>query len=312
MKFGGGFAGRVVPRLLGSLLVIWGAATLAFAVLTFIPGDPVQIMLGTQTTASGDLRERIREDLGLHLPLWQQYLDYLARVVTLDFGTSYRLQQPVISVIGDQVWPTVQLALTAVLVATVLTLLVAVVARTRRARGIASLLELLAISSPTFWTGLLLLSVFSFNLGWFPVSGNRDLSAVVLPAITLALPIAGTLSQLVRHGLEGVEQAPFVDSARARGLNYRELLTRHTLRHASMTAVTLTAYIVGGLLGGAVIVEQLFARPGLGTLALNAINNRDLPIIMALVVLSAVVFVVVNIIVDILYPLLDPRLRRPA
>lgn len=305
-------AWRVVQRLLASLFVVWGAATLSFGILIFVPGDPVQIMLGTQSQASDALREQIRADLGLNLPLWDQYVAHLQRIATFDFGESYRLHQPVLEVIAEQVPPTVQLALSAVVIAVLLTLAVAVLARTRRARGIASLLELVAISSPTFWTGLLLLTVFSFNLGWFPVSGARGFSSVILPAITLALPIAGTLSQVVRHGLEGVERAPFVDSARARGLNYGQLLTRHTLRHASMTAVTLTAYVVGGLLGGAVIVEQLFARPGLGTLALNAINNRDLPIIMAIVVLSALVFVVVNIIIDIVYPLLDPRLRRKA
>src|SRR5699024_9189041 len=122
-------------------------------------------------------------------------------------------------------------------------------------------------------------------------------------------PIAGILSQVLRHGLDHAHSQPFVDSARARGIGYTELLGRHTLRHASLPAVTLTAYVIGGLLGGAVIVEQLFARPGIGRVTLEAINNRDLPIVMALVVLAAAVFVVVNIIVDLLYPLLDPRLR---
>jgi peptide/nickel transport system permease protein len=169
--------------------------------------------------------------------------------------------------------------------------------------------ELVAISSPTFWTGLLLLTVFSFQLLWFPISSGLGVEGLVLPAITLALPIAGILSQVIRHGLDGASAQPFVDSARARGLTDVQLLRRHTLRHAALPPVTLAAYIVGSLLGGAVIVEQLFGRPGVGRVTLEAINNRDIPVVMALVVLAAVVFVVVNLIVDLLYPVLDPRLR---
>jgi len=300
---------RLLPRLLGAVVVVWGAATLAFLVLHLVPGDPVDIMLGAQSTVSGEVRDQIRADLGLDTPILQQYVSYLGHVVRGDFGMSYRLRQPVTTVIGAQLMPTVELAGLAIALAVAIALLVAVGARNRVARAIASFVELIAISSPTFWTGLLLLMLFSFQLHWFPVAGGTGIEALVLPALTLALPIAGILSQVVRHGLDRVERQPFVDSARARGLGYAGLLGRHTLRHASLPAVTLAAYIVGSLLGGAVIVEQLFGRPGIGRVALDAINNRDLPVVMALVVLAAVVFVVVNIVVDLLYPLLDPRLR---
>lgn len=306
---GAAFA-RYLPRLAGALIVIWGAATLAFLVLHLVPGDPVDIMLGVQSTVSEQVRESIRTELGLNQPILQQYLTYLGHVVTLDFGRSYRLQQPVISVIGAQLLPTVQLAGLSIVFALVIALAIAVAARTRVARAIATFVELIAISSPTFWTGLLLLTVFSFQLRWFPVSGGQGFPALVLPALTLALPIAGILSQVIRHGLDGANAQPFVDSARARGLTFAELLGRHTLRHASLPTVTLAAYIVGSLLGGAVIIEQLFGRPGIGRVALDAINNRDLPVVMALVIFAAVVFVVINLIVDALYPLIDPRLRR--
>ncbi len=299
-----------LPRLVGALIVIWGAATLAFLVLHLVPGDPVDIMLGVQSTVSEQVRESIRDELGLNQPILQQYLAYLGHVVTLDFGRSYRLQQPVTAVIGAQLLPTVQLAALSIVFALVIALAIALAARTRVARAIATLIELIAISSPTFWTGLLLLTVFSFQLRWFPVSGGQGLPALVLPALTLALPIAGILSQVIRHGLDAANAQPFVDSARARGLTFAELLGRHTLRHASLPAVTLAAYIVGSLLGGAVIIEQLFGRPGIGRGALDAIKNRDLPVVMALVIFAAVVFVVINLIVDLLYPLIDPRLRR--
>lgn len=298
-----------LPRLVGALIVIWGAATLAFLVLHLVPGDPVDIMLGVQSTVSDGARASIREELGLNQPILQQYVGYLGRVVTLDFGTSYRLQQPVTTVIGAQLVPTMQLAGLAIVFAVTIALLIALGARTRVARAVASFVELLAISSPTFWTGLLLLTVFSFQLHWFPVSGGQSFNALVLPALTLALPISGILSQVMRHGLESANAQPFVDSARARGLDYAQLLGRHTLRHGSLPAVTLAAYIVGSLLGGAVIVEQLFGRPGIGRVTLEAINARDIPVVMALVIFAAVVFVVINLLVDLLYPLLDPRLK---
>jgi peptide/nickel transport system permease protein len=299
----------LLRRLAGALIVVWGAATLAFAVLHLLPGDPVTIMLGVQSDVSPDLRDRITHDFGLDQPVPVQYVAYLVRLLHFDLGTSYRLQEPVASVISDQLVPTIQLAIAAITIGVVLALLIALGARGRWARAVASGAELIAISSPTFWTGLLLLTVFAFGLRWFPITNGTGLDGLVLPAVTLALPIAAILSQVIRHGLDGANAQPFVDSARARGLTDAQLLRRHTLRHSSLPAVTLAAYIVGNLLGGAVIVEQLFGRPGIGRVALDAINNRDIPVVMALVVLAAVVFVVVNLVVEVLYPILDPRLR---
>lgn len=306
----GAAARRHLPRLTGTVLVLGGAATLAFLILHAIPGDPVDIMLGAQSQAPEEVKERIRAEIGLDQPLLAQYLGYLGRTVMLDFGTSYRLQRPVIDVIAEQLPSTLALAGAAILIALVTALVIAVAARGRVTRAIASTLELLAISSPSFWTGLLLLTIFSFNLHWFPVSGGNGLAGLVLPAVTMALPIAGILSQLLRHGLDSANAQPFVTSVIARGVGPTGLLTRHTLRHAALPTVTLTAYIIGSLIGGAVIVEQLFSRPGLGRVTLDAISNRDLPVVMALVVLAAVVFVAINLIIDALYPILDPRLKE--
>lgn len=301
---------RFLPRLAGAVIVLWGAATLAFLVLTLVPGDPVTIMLGAQTQASDEVRALIRQDLGLDRPLWERYFGYLGRILVLDFGTSYRLQRPVTEVIGAQLPATLELTASAFVLAVLVALVIAVLARGRVSRAIASTLELIAISSPSFWTGILLLTVFSFRLHWFPVSGGQGLPALVLPAITLALPIAGLLSQLLRHGLDAAHSQPFVLTVTARGVGPVSLLTRHTLRHAALPATTFAAYIVGSLLGGTVIVEQLFGRSGIGRVALDAINNRDLPVVMALVIFAAAIFVVINLVVDLLYPLLDPRLRE--
>jgi peptide/nickel transport system permease protein len=175
-----------------------------------------------------------------------------------------------------------------------------------------SVLELLAISSPPFWIGLVLLSVFAFGLGWFPVAGADGIQSLILPALTIALPVAGILGQVLRTSLEDAEEQPFVTSARARGAGPARLVLRHTLRHAAIPALTLAGYIVGSLLGGAVVVESVFARPGLGRVALSAITNRDLPVVMGIIVFTAIVFVLVNLLVDLAYRAIDPRIHTPT
>lgn len=299
---------RILARLAGMLVVVWGAATAAFLVLKLVPGDPVDVMLGVSAQASPELKQSIRVELGLDQPLPVQYLDYLSRLVRGDFGTSYQLRLPVTDVIGQQLGDTLQLAAASLALALVIAVVGAVVVHGRAARGVASVLELLAISSPPFWIGLVLLSVFAFGLGWFPVAGADGIQALVLPALTIALPVAGILGQVLRTGLEDAEQQPFATTARARGATPARLVLRHTLRHASIPALTLAGYIVGSLLGGAVIVESVFARPGLGRVALAAITNRDLPVVMGIIVFTAVVFVLVNLVVDLAYRAIDPRI----
>ncbi|WP_344864953.1 ABC transporter permease [Planomonospora alba] len=181
--------------------------------------------------------------------------------------------------------------------------------RSRWPRRTASAAELVAVSVPPFVIGLLLLSLFSFTLGWFPVSGDRDASALVLPALALGLPIAGTLGQVLREGLERALEQPFATTARSRGLTERAVVARHALRHALLPAVTLAGWLVGGLLGGTVITEAVFGRPSLGQVALEAVTGRDMPVVMAVVLLSAAVYVCVNTAADLAYRVVDPRLR---
>ena len=303
---------RILARLAGMLVVVWGAATAAFLVLKLVPGDPVDVMLGVSAQASPELKQSIRVELGLDQPLPVQYVSYLSRLVRGDFGTSYQLRLPVTDVIGQQLGYTLQLAAASLALALVIALVGAVVVHGRAARGIVSVLELLAISSPPFWIGLVLLSVFAFGLGWFPVAGADGIQGLVLPALTIALPVAGILGQVLRTGLEDAEQQPFATTARARGAGPARLVLRHTLRHAAIPALTLAGYIVGSLLGGAVIVESVFARPGLGRVALAAITNRDLPVVMGIIVFTAIVFVLVNLVVDLAYRAIDPRIGAPT
>lgn len=291
------------------VLVLWGAATLAFVAFRIIPGDPVEVMLGPQAQVSDAVKDGMRADLGLDRPVVEQYGAFLGRLVRGDLGESYQLRLPVAEVIGRQLGPTLQLSALALVIAVVLALASALLVRGRTGRAVAFGVELVVLSSPVFWTGLVLLSVFSFQLGWFPVSGARDAAAIVLPAVTLALPVAALLSQVLRDGVEAAEREPFLLTVRARGAGPLRESLHHSLRHASVGGVTLAAYLVGSLLGGAVLVETVFARPGIGRVTLTAITDRDLPVITGVIMLSALVFVLVNTLVDLVVPLIDPRPR---
>lgn len=297
-----GLAGTVV-------IVLWGAATLVFLAFRVIPGDPVSVMLGPQAQVSDAVKDGIRAELGLDRPPLEQYLSFISQLARGDLGESYQLRMPVTEVIGRQLGSTLQLSALALVIAVVLALAAALLVRGQVARAVAAGIELVILSSPVFWIGLLLLSVFAFGLGWFPVSGARNPATIVLPAVTLALPVAALLSQVLRDGLVQAERMPFADTVRARGAGGSWFTLRHGLRHGAANAMTLAAYLTGSVLGGAVLVETVFARSGLGRVTLAAISNRDLPVITGVILLSAIVFVVVNLVVELLHPLLDPRLR---
>ena len=303
---------RIVGHAASLVVVLWGAATLAFLAFRVIPGDPVDVMLGPQAQVSEAVKDGIRAELGLDRPPFEQYVSYLGQLLRGDLGESYQLRMPVAEVIGRQVGATLQLTASALLIAVVLALAAALLARRAVSRGIVAAVELVLLSSPVFWIGLVLLSVFAFGLGWFPVSGTRNPATMVLPAVTLALPVAALLGQVLRDGIETAERQPFATTVRARGAGHVRLTLHHTLRHGAAGALTLTAYLVGSLLGGAVLVETVFARPGLGRVTLSAITDRDLPVLSGIILLSAFTFVVVNLVVELVHPLLDPRVRTVA
>lgn len=305
---------RIAGLAASVIIVLWGAATVAFLAFRVIPGDPVSVMLGPQAQVSEAVKDGIRSDLGLDRPPFEQYLTYIGQLARGDLGESYQLRMPVTEVIGRQLGATLQLSVLALLLAVVLALAVALFVRGQVGRAVAASIELVVLSSPVFWIGLILLSVFAFGLGWFPVSGARNPATIVLPAVTLALPVAALLSQVLRDGLMQAERMPFAETVRARGAGPTWFTLRHGLRHGAANAVTLAAYLTGSVLGGAVLVETVFARPGLGRVTLAAISDRDLPVITGIILLSAVVFVAVSLVVELLHPLIDPRVTstRPA
>lgn len=301
---------RIAGLVASVVVVLWGAATLVFLAFRVIPGDPVSVMLGPQAQVSEAVKDGIRAELGLDRPPFEQYISFIGQLARGDLGESYQLRMPVTEVIGRQLGSTLQLSAVALVVAVLLALAVALLVRGQAGRAVAAGVELLILSSPVFWIGLILLSVFAFGLGWFPVSGARNPATIVLPAITLALPVAALLSQVLRDGLVQAERMPFAETVRARGAGPSWFTLRHGLRHGGANAITLAAYLTGSVLGGAVLVETVFARAGLGRVTLAAITNRDLPVITGIILLSAIVFVIVNLVVELLHPIIDPRLRR--
>lgn len=304
----------LLRRLAAGVLVLWGAATLTFVVLHLMPGDIAQSVLGPSTAATPQLLAEIRRDYGLGDPLTIQYLHQLGQLARGDLGTSYQLGEPVGAVLSGQVLPTVQLALAASGSALLLAFgaALATAGRGRIANAAATAVELLSVSVPSYWLGIVGLTLFSYRLHVFPAVGDGSPSALVLPALTLALPIGGVLAQVVRQELAQAAERPFVLTARARGAGERTVLLRHTARHAALPVATLAGWMTGSLLGGAVLTETVFARPGLGRVLVTAVQTKDLPVVTALVLLSALVFVVVNLLVDLGYLVLDPRLRTSA
>ncbi|MFI0897263.1 ABC transporter permease [Streptomyces sp. NPDC020983] len=301
----------LVRRLLLAVLVVYGAATAGFLALRLTPGDPARTLLGL-TVPDPQQLTLVRHDLGFDRPLVVQYGIYLGHLVRGDLGLSYQLQEPVSTVIGSQLWSTVQLALSALALALLFAALLAVSSAGRWPvlRGLFSAVELSLTAVPSFGVGVLLLTVFSFRLTVFPAAGGSGPSGLVLPAVTLALSLTGVFAQVLRHGLEEALEQPFTLTARARGTGETAVRLRHAVRHALIPLITLSGWTVGTLLGGAVVVETVFSRQGLGQVVAVAVEHRDFPVVTGVIVVTASVFALLSIVVDGLYRVVDPRLRE--
>jgi len=303
-----GKARWLAARLGNAVVVVFGVATASFLAVHLAPGDPVRTLLGPQAL-TGTV-EQVRHELGYDQPLLTQYLRFLGSLLHGDLGTSYQLQEPVSRLILSQIGSTAQLAVAGFVLAMAVAVGLAIATSGRRPfwRRVSSLFELIATASPTFWTGIVLLTIFSFHLNLFPAAG-AGLRGLVLPAVTLALSLVGVFTQMLRQGMEQALDQPFTLSARARGVGETSVRATHALRHALIPVVTLSGWVVGNLLGGAVVVETLFTRQGIGQIMAAAIASRDLPVVTGVTIVSAVIFIVVNLVVDVVYHLVDPRLR---
>ncbi len=304
----------VVRRVLGAVAVLLAAFTVSFAVLYLLPSDPVSIMLdgaAAGTYVDPARVEELRARHGLDQGPLQQYLTLLGRALQGDLGTSVTSGADVTTLVAQALPQTAALAGVALTLAVVLGAGLASVAtwtRSARLRGLLLALPPLGVAVPTFWVGLVLLQLFSFRVPLFPAVGNQGVASLVLPAVTLAVPLSATVAQVLAQGMGEAWRAPYVETALAKGASRTRVQLRHVTRNAALPALTLLGVLVGNLLAGAVVVETVFSRQGFGRLAQTAVTSQDIPVVLGLVVVAALVFVVVNLLVDLAYPLLDPRL----
>lgn len=297
----------------GAVFVMWAVATLTFFAIRLIPGDPAQAILGGPgSQASQEALDLVREEYGLDQPLLVQYLAMLGRLLTGDLGTSYALRVPVAELLAAQVGGTLLLAVLALATAWMLALGLSLwsTGRGRAAAAIGEGIELTAAALPHFWLAAVLIAVFSTGLGWFPPVSTGTPIGFVLPVVTLAVPLAGFLAQVMRESLLDAMQQPFVVSARARGESATGVRLRHTIRHAALPGISLSGWALGWLLSGAIVVETIFAMPGLGRTLLQAVTLRDIPVVIGVVLLVALVYVVMTVLTDIASRIADPRLRQ--
>lgn len=300
----------LIQRLLGACLALFGVVSIVFLFIHLIPGDPVAIMLGE--SATGADRAALVRALGLDEPLVAQYLHFLAGLSRFDLGTSIQQQLPVSALLRERLPATGLLALVTLCLTLLLSMPLGIVAALRRHSvwdHLAMGCSLLGVSIPNFWLGPLLILVFSLWLGWFPVSGQEGLAAVVLPALTLASGLTAVLSRMVRSSLLDVLHEDYLRTARAKGLSPARVILRHALRNALLPVITLLGLQLGTLLAGAVVTETVFSWPGIGLLTIESIQSRDYPVVQGCVLLISSTYVLVNLLTDLLYAWADPRIR---
>ena len=299
----------VARRLLHGLGVLLGVSLLVFG-LTWLTGDPVSVLVPLNTPPAE--MARLRHELGLDRPLPIQYLDFVSHALRGDFGESFRHRSPALPLVLERLPASLALLSSALLVALLLGVPLGMLGAAFHGRApdlLARLAALLGQSLAAPWIGLLLILVFAVQLRWLPSSGAARPEAIVLPAIVAGLYPAAGLSRLLRAGLLDVLAADYVRAARARGLPERLVLWRHALKNAALPVVAFVGVQVAFLFGNSVVAEAIFAYPGMGRLAVDAIGSRDVPLIQAFVALAALIVVLVNLLVDVLYAWLDPRVR---
>jgi ABC-type dipeptide/oligopeptide/nickel transport system permease component len=301
----------ITQRLLHAIPVLIGISLLTFLMLHLVPGDPVLIFAGDKPMTEERAAE-IRHQLGLDRPMWVQYWDYASHALRGDLGRGLRSQRPVLDSILEALPSTLQLTFTALLLAALIGIflgIVAAVAHGTWADTASMGVAMLGVSMPVFYSSLLLIMFFSFRLGWFPATGQGGLERLVMPATALGLASAAALARLVRSSMLEVLGQEYIVTAHAKGLTSGAVVLRHALKNALIPTITMLGLQLGALLGGAVVTETIFSRPGLGRLAVDAIANRDFPLIQGTVLFAAATYVLVNLVVDVLYAAIDPRIR---
>jgi len=300
----------IIRRLLQSIVVIFGVIIITF-VISRVLGDPIALLLPPEATP--EQRAYLTKDLGLDRPLYVQLVVYVGKVLKGDFGQSFRHQEPAMKLILDRVPASLYLSLVATLISICFAIPLGIFSALKRGTifdRIGMTLALFGQSIPAFWAGIMMILLFAVTLRWFPPSGYGGLNHVILPAVTLALFFSAATARLTRSSILDVLDMDYVRYARLKGVPEFVVVMRHVLRNSFITILNIVALQLGLLLGGAVITEFIFSWPGIGRLSLDAIYNRDYPVIQATVVIAASFFVVINLLVDIIYSATDPRVSR--
>jgi ABC-type dipeptide/oligopeptide/nickel transport system permease component len=300
----------ILARVAALAPVLLGVSLLVFGIMKLVPGDVAQVLVGTEGTAE-DV-QIIRHALGLDQPIYIQYGLFLVHLTTGDLGRSAVTRRPVTDEIASRIRPTAELGLAALIIAIVVGLTAGTISATRQYSlwdHLATLIALIGVSMPIFWLGLMLMLLFSVTLRWLPSSGAGTPAQLVLPALALGAASSAIIARQTRSGLLEVLRQDYVRTARAKGLVEQVVVLRHALKNAMIPTVTVVGLQVGYLLGGAVVTETVFARPGLGRLLVDSIASRDIVVVQATIMLLSAVFVLVNLGVDLLYVGLDPRIR---
>ncbi len=304
---------RSLKRIAVSIPVLVGVVLLIFIMLRVVPGDPVTTMMGEHVNPA--VIEKISKEMGLDQPLYIQFVQYVANALKGDFGTSYRLNRNVTQIILDAFPNTVKLSILAALIAWLIGIVAGIAAAIRQNHLLDRLFmgcALMGVSMPVFMTALVLQYVFAFKLKWFPVSGFDSARAMVLPAIVLGWNSAGSIARMTRSNLVEIMQNDFIRTARAKGLRESGVIIGHALKNAMLPVVTMMALQISSMLSGAVLTESVFGVPGIGRLAVNAIETRDMPLLQGTVVFTTGLIIVGNLAADLLYHVSDPRVREGA
>lgn len=302
----------VIKRLCASLLVVFGSLVLVFSILYVLPGDPTDTIMDP-SIATPEAIANLRQQLGVDQPFHVQFFRYLTNMVQGDFGQSLINSAPVLPKILEHFPATLALTAASSLVSVVIGVVLGVLSAVHRNRAIdliARMVGLFGISMPTFWSGILLILIFSITLGWFPAMGSDGWNTLVLPALALGTVGAGFIVRMVRNSMLEVISEQFIVTLRSKGLGEKAIMYRHALRNAMIPAVTMIGMLIGEMLAGTVVIETVFSRQGIGRIIADGIMAKDLPVVQGVILFSAVIYVVVNLLVDISYAFIDPRVRR--
>ena len=299
----------VLRKLIIAIPTLFGISAIVFFAMAFAPGDPAELSLGDQATPA--LVAQLREEWGLNKPLIVQYLDFLKGALGGDFGRSFRTGRPVAEEIFSRFPATAQLAVGALIVSIFIGVPVGILSAVKRytfVDSLSMLFALMGVSMPVFWTGIILILFLAHYLGWFPTSGYGTLKHLVLPSIALGSASSAIIARMTRSSMLEVLNQDYIRTARAKGLGELWVVSKHALKNALIPVVTIIGLRIGVLLGGAVVVETVFAWPGVGRLMVTSILARDYALVRAATLLIAAIFVLVNLLVDVLYGFIDPRI----